>query len=210
MSGYKRATITIAQEEYDRLRDAEIRLRALPETSSREFNQIIQQSNSAMQDSLKKMQNRQAALDQVISGMGDYIRDLETTTSRKLMEYQAAAVADAQRYAGTLWENVNRVLDQQAETYNQQITMVHQSLQNELAQYARRVRKVIDDQDQKRSLAFDWLDAAEQFSFFIDQEYDHEMLVPGRYERLVSQLDQARMNLEMGLSEAAIVTAQQL
>ena len=210
MSGYKRATITIAQEEYDRLRDAEIRLRTLPETSSREFNQIIQQSNSAMQDSLKKMQNRQAALDQVISGMGDYIRDLETATSRKLMEYQAAAVADAQQYAGTLWENVNRVLDQQAETYNQQITMVHQSLQNELAQYARRVRKVMDDQDQKRSLAFDWLDAAEQFSLFIDQVYDHEMLVPGRYERLVSQLDQARMNLEMGLSEAAIVTAQQL
>lgn len=114
MSGYKRATITIAQEEYDRLRDAEIRLRALPETSSREFNQIIQQSNSAMQDSLKKMQNRQAALDQVISGMGDYIRDLETTTSRKLMEYQAAAVADAQRYAGTLWENVNHVLDRKS------------------------------------------------------------------------------------------------
>lgn len=210
MSGYKRATITIGQEEYDRLRDAEIRLRTLPEASSREFNQIIQQSNSAMQDSLKKMQHRQAALDQVISGMGDYIRDLETATSKRLMEYQSAAVVEAQQYAGNLWENVNRVLDQQAETYNQQIKTVHQNLQNELAQYARRVRKVMDDQDQKRSLAFDWLDAAEQFSLFIDQEYDHEMLAPGRFERLASQLDQARMNLEVGLSEAVIVTAQQL
>lgn len=210
MSGYKRATITIGQEEYDRLRDAEIRLRTLPEASSREFNQIIQQSNSTMQDSLKKMQHRQAALDQVISGMGDYIRDLETATSKRLMEYQSAAVVEAQQYAGNLWENVNRVLDQQAETYNQQIKTVHQNLQNELAQYARRVRKVMDDQDQKRSLAFDWLDAAEQFSLFIDQEYDHEMLAPGRFERLTSQLDQARMNLEVGLSEAVIVTAQQL
>lgn len=210
MSGYKRATISIGQEEYDRLRNAEIRLRTLPETSSQEFNKIIQQSNSTMQDNLNKMQKRQDALNQVISGMGEYIRDLESTTSKKLLDYQAAAVAETKQYAGCLWENVNRVLDQQADYYNQQITTVHQTLQNELAQYARRVRKVMDDQDQKRSLAYDWLDAAEQFSLHIDQEYDHEMLVPGRYERLVTQLDQARLNLEIGLSEAVIVTAQQL
>ena len=51
MSGYKRATVNISQDEYDRLRDADRKLRSLPDPSQVMFEAIIpaEQQNAASQ-----------------------------------------------------------------------------------------------------------------------------------------------------------------
>jgi hypothetical protein len=65
-------------------------------------------------------------------------------------------------------------------------------------------------QEQKQELAEEWLGTAEQFCIFIQLNYAHEAMVPGRVARLEKQMEQARENLNQGLFEAAIVSGQQL
>jgi len=55
-----------------------------------------------------------------------------------------------------------------------------------------------------------WLDAATQFCEFIKANYDYQQFVPGQVEFLQSRLNQALENYQAGLSEAVIVTSQQL
>ena len=210
MSGYKRATVSISQDEYDRLRGAELKLRSLPETSGQDYNALIKKSTSVLQDNLVRTQKRQEILENLLSGMGDYVRDLESTTAQRMIDFQHKAVAEAQNYAGCLWDHYDRVISQQAEYFETTIAATHQLYQNELTQYTRRVRIMAEDQEQKRQMAVEWLTAAEQLDDFIQQNYDHERFTPERVERLERQLQQAGQNLDIGLSEAVILTAQQL
>ncbi len=66
------------------------------------------------------------------------------------------------------------------------------------------------DANGKHDFAVEWLDAADMYCAYIQQYFNTEQFTPGRLEWLERQLEQAHQNLDMGLTEAVITSAQQL
>ncbi len=210
MSGYKRATVTIGEDEYDRLREAEKKLRSLPLVSDEEYRAISQKSEKAIQANFSKIAQRQASFENLLNGMSQMVQGLESTTSQAIASYQASAAAQIQQYAGFLWDNFNQAIASNAEFFANSLAATQQELQAELDNYSSQVRRLSNDQASKQALAQDWLDAAGQLGEFIQMNYDHEHFTPGQVAYLERELDQACDNMELGLSEGVIITAQQL
>ncbi len=210
MSGHKRATVSISQDEYDRLREAELKLRALPQVPPPVVAQASQRSIDFLESYINNLQSRQASLENTLSGMHDYIRDLEASTSQAILDYEAQAVSEAQNYAGCLWDHFDQVLDEHTRYFNETIQANHQQQQNELTQFSRRLRKMTTDMEEKQQLAEEWLQAAQAYADFIKANYFCDSFFPGRLEKLERQVNQAAGNLQDGLSEAVIVASQQL
>src|SRR5512146_1218815 len=100
MSGYKRATVTIGEDEYDRLREAEKKLRSLPLVSDDEYRAISQKSERAIQTNFAKVAQRQASFENLLTGVSQVVQGLETTTAQAIAAHQANATAQVQQYAG--------------------------------------------------------------------------------------------------------------
>jgi hypothetical protein len=210
MSGHKRATVSISQEEYDRLQEAESKLKNLPEPRVETRVIIQQQSSEVLRNGLAQLEQRQAAFDKMVCGMDSYIREVEHNTNQAMREVEARTIAEAQNYAGSLWNCFDQIISDQIRHFENVIEVNHRQNQEELAQISRQIRRAAGDNQRKREIAEEWFSAAEQFCYFINSNYAHEFFVPGRIEQLESQLNQCRHNLDVGLSEAVVVTAQQL
>ncbi len=210
MSGFKRATVSISQEEYDRLREAEQALRALPKATGEAQERIADHSYTAFQAALREMEQRESSLRQMLAGMSDYVRDLEQNTSQALVQFETNAIAGMENYAGSLWGYYQQIIADHSREYTELITGNHRQYQRELGLLARRVRRLAGSQQQKKMFADQWLAAAEQFASFIRDNYAWQFFLPEKYNRLEQQLDQVRQNYAYGLSEAVIATSQQL
>lgn len=210
MSGYKRATVNISQEEYDRLRQAESRLRELPQTPPPAVQQISQQSIDALNAGVEEMRERQAIFARVMNGFEPAIRDLEANTNRALVAYEANAVKQIQGYAGCLWDHIDEVMEDYSSRFDASIKALHREQQDALSEVSRQVRRMANDTERKYAIAEEWLAAATNISDFIQQQYAHDQFLPGRMDQLERQLEQVQQNLELGLTEAVIVASQQL
>jgi hypothetical protein len=210
MSGHKRAIVTINQEEYERLREAELRLRELPDTNTEAFESALRQSSEAYQKHIDQVQRRQASFEAIVQGMDESIRGLEISTSRAILAYQDTMHAEMQNYAGSLWENFEQTLASNMAYFEATVAENHRQYQEAFTQQARRMRRIETDAERKRALAEDWLAAAEDLAQFIRQYYPHDLHAPGQVDRLDDQLEMARQNLDAGLSEAVVLTTQQL
>jgi hypothetical protein len=210
MSGYKRATVTIGQDEYDRLRDAEIKLRVMPELPTQTTQKIADESVLAFRSSVEEVQQRQSIYEQYLAGVDESIRQLETNTNQAILTFEANTSAELENYAGCLWNNVNQVLQDYTTHFDEEISASHHQLQEELANINRRMRRVSHDRQRKQDLADLWINSATQIAEFIDQAYAHEYFAPGKVDQLNRQLNLARENLASGLSEAVILSSQQV
>ncbi len=210
MSGHKRATITISQEEYQRLRDLEIRLRSTPGFSSEVHTQISQTTQSLLHQNLSSMENRQQLFVSVLDGFNDQLRSLETNTSQAMVDHYRHFSDDLNRYAGALWRHSNQLVEEQTRAFQMEVAHYHQANQEQITRLERSLRQMEGSQNDKMQMAADWLSSAETLSAFIKYHYNHEMFLPGQIEYLEQRLEQARANLEMGMPEAVLVAAQQL
>lgn len=210
MSGYKQATVNISQEELNRLRQAESRLRELPQTPPPAVQQISQQSIDALNAGVEELRQRQAVFARVMHGFEPAIRDLEANTNRALVAHEASAMKAIEGYAGCLWNHIDQVMDDYSAQFDNSIKALHREQQDVLAEVSRQVRRMDSDTERKYAIAEEWLAAATHISDFIQQMYAHEQFLPGRMDQLERQMEQVRHNLEMGLSEAVIVASQQL
>lgn len=210
MSGYKRATVSISQEEYDRLRQAESKLRSLPDQSQEALERILRKSSQSAEQNLRQIRQRQGAFEQFASGLDQSIRDLETSTSRAILACEQQAATNVQQYAGCLWDHFDEALQAHAHYFETSITANQAANQQEIANINRAMRQQALDQVEKRQLAEKWVDAARGMAAFIEENYAHEQFLPGTIARLESQLAQTEENLAIGLSEASISNAQQL
>ena len=101
MSGYKRATVTISEEEYRRLHQADMkrRFKDHPRTDARASAQV-----SDLNNTLRGMENRQQQLEQALRDLG---QDFDWTGAEMVDDIHAAIVGQA-------GERVNRRYDDHA------------------------------------------------------------------------------------------------
>ncbi len=210
MSGYKRATVSISQEEYDRLREAEEQLRSLPKVSGETQERINHESSAALQATIQQLEHRQVVLHGILAGMSDHVRDLEANTSQAMIDFETSVFANLETYAGALWNSFDQILASHTQQYDELITRNHRLYQQELGVLARQMRKMAGSQNRKRAIAEEWLSAADQMATFIRENHAWQFFLPEKFERLDQQLAQVFQNYTLGLSEAVIAASQQL
>lgn len=209
MSGYKRATITITREEFERLRDAERAFRTIPEISSESLHAIIEQSSASVQENIQDIQRRQEAFQELLGGLDGSIRQFEAASSRKLAAYQAAAAEQAKALAGNLWDHFQSVIGEQNRAFSAALQENQRQAQADLAFLYEEFQQLAAGEQRKYEIAAQWLSSAEQYWQFLQETYPVDLFLSGRFFEPHRQLEQARRNLGQGLPESALQMVQQ-
>src|SRR5215211_4023341 len=205
MSGYKRATVTISEEEYRRLHQADIKRRfrghAKNESTSRETADLT--------DALREMESRQRQFEQALSGLD---QDFDWIGA-EMMQGILAQNARCYESLATMIEETNSNASASLALLSQHFT---EEMQREREQYRRHLQSIIERLDtyqqkerSKAETARRWLRHAVAFADFIHTKLDHERFLPGQLSRIQGSLNFAQNNLAGGFYESSLQTSQQ-
>jgi hypothetical protein len=209
MSGHKRTTITLSQEEYRKLHEAEMRLRIMNEGIQDEITQTRKELNRELQTEIDSMQFRQNTLIENLNQVNQEISNIEENTSQLLIDQHlslqddfARAISDyhinAETALASLESNIHIQLNELLTQHDQQWKWITDEWQLQA-----------DGQKSKLHLAQEWIRAATVLEQFIIENYDHERYSPGSIQRFDNRLNQAQNDLALNMPEAAVVTAQE-
>ena len=212
MSGHKRATISITQEEYQRLLDVELQLRAQGGPAVYVIeppDDLIRGTQEALDQNLQFMREREAQFEHVIAGYQGELARVEAAANHTLAAQQQMMMQQMQQMAGALWANTETLLQQARHEYLQQLAAVQERLVDEITMVNRRIDEHVMQDEARLVMATHWLQACNDLCAFINAEYRHDFYLPGELDRLSGEIYLAGQNLEYGLPEASIASAQQ-
>jgi hypothetical protein len=208
MSGHKRATISISEDEYRRLHDAEMKLRFLPKKTA-EPSTLNNQIHEAVVDHFEQIRSRQEAFERTMSVFHNEIRTIEYQAGSALLDQHAHFTEQVSEAVGSLWERTQDLLDEQSTRFNLLVLAEHQARQAEVFSLQEAIGRVEETQNHKYELAENWIQAAEELCEFICDHYDVNRFSEGEIIRYQYQLQQSSNNLQDGVPEAALMLAQQ-
>lgn len=205
MSGHKRATVTISEEEYRRLHQADIK---------RRFREYTKQGNASRQTvdltrALQEMENRQRQFEQALNGLDQDVDWIGADMMQEILTHNV-------RY----YENMAAMIDEANSNANASVALLSQrfteELQREREQYRFHLQSIIQRLDayeqrehSKAETARRWLRQSVAFADFIHAQLDHERFLPGRLSRIQGSLNLAQNNLAGGFYESSLQTSQQ-
>jgi hypothetical protein len=197
MSGRKRTTVTISEAEYQRLREQARRLERLQDALP-ELRGVFSDLQRGVIASVERMEERQQAFQRALNQVHQVIREVEAETARRLEEQQRRM----REALGDIRREVRSLLKEQEERLSREIAEARQHLQTQ-------IDALIAHEQRKSELALEWINAAQTLRDFIADNYPrHNHFCPGALAKLERDLRQAHQNLQQGVSEAAIASAQ--
>jgi hypothetical protein len=205
MSGYKRATVTISEEEYQRLHQADIKRRFRDRTKKGD----VSRGTANLTYALREMENRQQQFEQALNGLDQDFDWLGADMMQEILAesaqyYQSLATmieesnSNANASMALLSQRFRDELERERQQYRQHLQSVMQHLET----YERR-------EQSKAETARRWLKQAVAFADFIHTQLDHERFLPGRLARIRENLNFAQNNLAGGFYESSLQTSQQ-
>lgn len=209
MSGYKRATISITRDEYDRLREAEQRLRDVPVVPEAVVEHIRQQTAHALNGSIQDLHRRQEIFQQVLARMDASIRQYETANARSLVELQASVLQQAQQHAGALWDHVTQALDEQSQQIASAMREQQQRNQAAMERLSSALWRMEESAARKHAAAREWVATIRALFQFIEKNFACEFFMPGALQAAARSIEQNEQNLKDGFFEAVILGSQQ-
>jgi len=207
MSGYKYATVTIRQDEYEMLLETDKKQR-----EGQNKQKLNKQQTQNLLLAYQDLEDRQEEYERFLRNMGGEIAHIEKEMSRNLLRSQA-------EYYQDLLDQIRETEEEQAAT--QQLLLettrsFEESLQAErrnnhelIEEMAQSLSAVTKDRAQKEDLAQQWLSDCLQLSGFIEEHYDHDKFCPGEHEALMKRLTLAMENGQAGLHEVGLQFAQE-
>jgi hypothetical protein len=210
MSGHKRATITISQEEFQRLKDAEIQLKALPAVTNENQEAMVRQMQSALHENINWLSARQDRFANMFDGYQSEIAGLQDDTNRMITEKNEKTRRELSAAMGSLWENTELVISQAVDGFQNQFQHIQDWFSQEVGAVQEQVNWIVADQYARVEIAGQWLDAAQTLLQAISAEYHHETFAPGQVDRLASRMSLASQNLQANMPESALTMAQQI
>ena len=211
MSGFKRAMVTISEEEYRKLHNADIEKRFKISKPVKEVDhqgQIL-----VLEKNLSDMLNRQNDYEKLVAALGNEISNFEIEAERAILEEKIANFREMTEHLDDLWENSNRI---ETIVLNFQEQNIRDGLQRDkfMEQVAYQVESIVTDlacqQEKKSEIAIGWLKDCGELAEFISIQYDHNRFFPGELNKIHQLLHQVAANLSMGMPEAALGGAQQV
>ncbi len=133
MSGHKRTTVTISQEEYRRLYDAErsnyFQSFELPEEN---LLPLVQNSQSNLYNSYQEMADRQAYYEQVLDTFQDQVKRVESISTQSMVDQQIDFYNQLISSSEQLWQDTNVVFQQHHQNFEQSVQNQHDELMSKI------------------------------------------------------------------------------
>ena len=210
MSGHKRATITITRDEYDRLRDARDGFHAVPEPPVLVLQDLMQQRNGALENTVLELEQRHAQFQDLLNGMNKNIQQIEKTNGSRLLELQTRTYRHMQQQTGALWNRVETLIDHQNQRFNAALAAQQSQTQKALLQLSNELDQISKSEQRKQVAAHEWLSNNIQFYNFLVEQYACEFFLQGEMGKISREIDLASTNLDTGAYETALAAAQQI
>ena len=207
MSGHKRATVTISEEEYRHLHGADIQRRF--RTKKRADRQESEQQLRVMNAAFDHMQDRQNYYETLVADLGDEILRLEEDTSRELLAYQTAINQEWSNQMDFISSENDAIFQSLTERFRNELQRERQNLYQSLNSLERQLQQWQTDARNKQSIARQWITWSMAISDFINNQFETERFAPGSLGRINRRLALAQANLDQGLPEASLHAAQQ-
>lgn len=206
MSGHKRATVKISEEEYRRLHQADMERRF---KGHRKEEKNLSQTTD-LSNALREMEDRQQQLEQALGALGadfdwvgaEMVQDILEQNAH-YYESLASRIEETNAGAQDAFSILSQRFAQELEKERERYHLHLQRLSQRLDAYEQR-------EQSKADAARRWLRHSVSFAEFIQKQFDHERFLPGRLSKIVSSLNLAQNNLVQGLYEASVQTSQQV
>lgn len=204
MSGYKRATVSISQDEYDRLREAETKFQTIPALKQETQKKIQETSLQLLSQSVDDMQEREERYRRILEGMDGYVQQVESQASRKMVALERQILSKVQTSVGSLSEHYEDILAFQTNVFNSKLAELEQKSQSQIDAYLQTINVYEESRYRKRTIAETWEKMALDLFFFLKNEYPHDFFFPGALNKIEFRLNQAADNCQNELFETAI------
>jgi hypothetical protein len=205
MSGYKRATVKISEEEYRRLQQADMKRRFTEHRKqSRPSNQAADLS-----DSLREMETRQRRLEETLNGLGQEFNSIGVELAQELVAQNARCYEGLTAMIEEVASDTNASLAAVSQRFTDELEREREQHQHQLQSVLQRLHSYEQRERSKVEAARLWLRQAAALADFIQQQFDHERFAPGQLSRLLSRLNFAQNNLAGGFFESSLQTSQQ-
>ena len=207
MSGFKRATVTISEEEYRRLHEADMKRRFQSHKTTKPKTGEI---SPDLMRALREMEERQGQLEQALSsfeqesGRGD-ADAIQAILAQHSVSYEHLAGL-MQETASSTEVSLDRISHLFSERMQQEREEYHRSLQS----LVQRLDAQQKEGQAREQVAWQWLNRAMILTELLQRDFDHERFLPGRLARILPSLDFAKTNLAQGFAEAGLQSSQQV
>lgn len=246
MSGEKRRTVTVEEQELRRLREQESRLRSIQNDLPERLNAIREQARREFQQQMAPLEQRTRKHEQDAAQLRSNLRDLEVHSQQRLQQQQQqfqTELRQSEARQQQAWQkesaNLRKAMEQglkeeraerlQAQKQQRQEYLgLHQQLDQKFTQAVNTERQeriqgqqilqqqiqnlsdsIESEKQRKADISQSLLTDVEKIWQQIDQDYQHQRFAPGKLADLRRGLETAKMNLQQGISEAAIATTQE-
>jgi len=204
MSGHKRTTVALNQDDFRRLQEAEQRLRSVEQ----DYQEIKQRAQSIhteeLSRSFRQVEQRQERFQQALSGVDQDLSALEWNTSQAILSHFDQLQQQLGDLSGQLSDDTAAWVEassQQLEAGLDRLALQHR---DELAHLQRSLRSLHRSQQEREALAARSLADAQALFEALSSAYS----LPPEARLLAHDLDQAQANFAGGFCEAALLGAQ--
>lgn len=209
MSGFKKVTVTISEDEYHRLLEAENRLRFQQSSQSKKNNQNVEKSIAQLYQQLKFMEDRQSQFFNAVSHLDEAVQQVEVDSANQILDQAGAFMNDLEAYKDAFVESTMELVSQQGEFYHQAILQEHADRQQAVLRVQRRLNRAQQTRDQKKAYAAEWISTGYQVVQFIQHNYRPHLIPTDSLNQITQELNLAQQNLDNEIVDGAVLGAQQ-
>jgi len=206
MSGYKRAMVTISQEEYRRLHQAEVKRRF------QEIARKVKKSPSETGDlfnALQQMASRQQQFEEALYVLDHGINQVEADAMQEILRENSLCYERLIAVIGQTSTDTQRSLESLSQRFTEEMQSQRQQYQQNMQALVQRLHRYEQREQAKAEAARKWLKQSVAFADFIQGQYDHERFLPGKLFSILGSLKFAQNNLAQGFFESSLQTSQQ-
>ena len=206
MSGYKRATVTISEQEYRRLHEADMKRRFREHTKIEARNSG---QTAALARTLQQMENRQHQLEQAFGDLDQNFDRSETEAMQEILTQNALCY---ENLAGILEETTSHTSDLLAflsQRFTEEMQREREQYRSHLQSLVQRLDTYENREQVKMEVARQWLRQSVLLADFIQEQFNHERFLPGRLSKILRSLNFAQNNLAQGFLESSLQVSQQ-
>lgn len=208
MSGHKRTTVTISQEEYRRLYENEMLLKGLshPEedTESTSFSQV---SLEYLTEQMNQVLQRQENFIRLGEQLRGHISEIELHTANQIRDFELKVLEEIQHTQKYSQQYIDQV-QKQIEDIENLLVQNHIEFQNQLSILRNQNEIYSRDNQDKYFYAYDWLNDCIYLFNFVLQNYPESLPYIKELEFYQFQIEQAVQNLSSGFYDASLSISQ--
>ncbi|MDD2900080.1 MAG: hypothetical protein PHI31_15360 [Desulfuromonadaceae bacterium] len=203
MSGHERTYVSVEEAELRRLREQESRLRTVNRDLPERLEAIRRQTDQEMRNRLAPIEKRQQEYEQSVQNLQSELGNLERETQRRIKQQDTEFTnkLQAQRV------EYRSLINEQEQRNKARIESERRERQRAVNHLQSQISGIMADAKRKNSIAQ---------SFVVDltkimqetERLPHHRFAPGAMDSISRKVNDAKWNLDAGMSEAALSTAQ--